>query len=583
MVNLSILLAKQVGLVIMLGFVLVNIPAFRRTMLSDSFKSQVELTLIFAVFAVIANLTAILITPDNQIIAEPLVLSIPKGYSIANIRILTVTVAGIVGGPLVGGSVGVIAGISRGIQEHFIGESLFYIPSSLIIGLLAGCFYDQRRQRFSPLKIQSGFLIGLLTEIIQMAFILFFSPTGWKLVKFIGLPMIMVSALGTSIFLSIIRLFFQQELAAEANQTRSVLNLALSTLPLFQRGFTAEAAQTAVHLIRQYTTFDAVSITDRHRILAFEGAGSDHHLPDSPISTDLSIKAMKEGVVAVASSPEEIGCKDPHCPLQSAVVIPLVATGETIGTLKLYFTQNWRLTPVEIQLGTGIGQILATQIMLGKANYQAELLRDVEIKSLQSQVNPHFFFNSINTIVALMRQDPDQARKLLLSLSTYFRDNLMGARATLIPLSQEYEHVQAYLALVQARFPGRYRVHFSDYPAEALIPPFSIQVLVENAIRHAFGSRKTDNRVEVTVTQGAGKLIITVSDNGQGIDPDKLPMLGKKVVPSESGSGTALQNLAERLHGLYDPHTNLLIETGPAGTAITMKLPYQTKERTSTR
>ena len=581
MVNLSILLAKQVGLVIMLGFVLVNIPAFRRMLLVPSFRNRVGLTIIFALFAVMANYTAILITPGNRIITRPLLLSIPHGYSIANIRILTVTVAGIVGGPAVGGSVGLIAGLSRAAQESFIPEALFYIPSSALIGLLAGCFYDKRQQRFSPLETGNGFIIGLLMELIQMTFILFFSPTGWTLVHFIAVPMILISSLGTSVFLSIIRLFFQQEMAAQAEQTRAVLNLALSTLPVFRHGFTAAAAQTVVHLINQYTNFDAVSITDRHRILAFEGVGSDHHQVDQPISTALSFRAMTEGTVSVAENAHEIGCQHRNCPLQSAVVVPLIVNGDTIGTLKLYFAQRWRLTPVEIQLGTGIGQILATQIMLGEASYQTELLRDVEIKSLQSQVNPHFFFNAINTIVAVMRQDQNEARRLLLSLSTYFRDNLMGARQTLIPLSQEYEHVQAYLALEQARFPDKYTVHFSAFPAAALIPPFSIQVLVENAIRHAFGQRKHGNRVTVTITKLGDQLKISVADNGHGIDPALLPKLGKQVVASEKGSGTALQNLNERLHGLYDPHTGLEIETGPGGTTVTMRLPYQLKQSTT--
>lgn len=578
MINLTILVAEQVGLVILLAFFLVNIPLFRRMLLNLNWRNKIGLYVIFAFFAILSNMIGVLISPSNEIIRRTLLITIPHGYSVANVRIITVTVAGIVGGPYVGGAVGLTAGGFRALQEGFSPEALFYIPSSFIIGIISGLFYDQRQQRFSPLRARNGFFIGLIMECIQMSFVLLCSPTGWTLVKFIALPMILISSIGTTVFLTIIRFFFQQELAAQAAQTRTVLNLALSTLPLFKRGFTAEAAQTAVHLIYQYTSFDAVSITDRHQILAFEGAGSDHHLVDQDLATDISLTAMNEGIVEVANTEERIGCKNPNCPLKSAVIVPLSLGDEIIGTLKLYYVQRWRLTPVEIQLGTGIGQILSTQIMLGRASYQSELLRDVEIKSLQSQVNPHFFFNAINTIMAVMRRDPKQARKLLLSLSTYFRDNLMGARETLIPLAQEYEHVQAYLTLAQARFPGKYQVTFSDYPTAALIPPFSIQVLVENALRHAFGQRKKGNRVEVTIKQCETELEITVADNGHGIDPDKLPELGKKVVASKEGSGTALQNLNERLHGLYDPHTGLKIKSSPAGTTVKMKIPYQTRK-----
>uniref|UniRef100_UPI00247FB435 sensor histidine kinase n=1 Tax=Liquorilactobacillus sicerae TaxID=1416943 RepID=UPI00247FB435 len=123
-------------------------------------------------------------------------------------------------------------------------------------------------------------------------------------------------------------------------------------------------------------------------------------------------------------------------------------------------------------------------------------------KSLQAQVNPHFFFNAINTISALMRTNAVQAHNLLLELSTYFRTNLQGVRETEITLKQEETHVQAYLSLEQSRFPNKYDVKFSVKSSEMnLLPPFTIQILVENAIRHAFSGRKNNNRVYVIVTE----------------------------------------------------------------------------------
>ena len=162
----------------------------------------------------------------------------------------------------------------------------------------------------------------------------------------------------------------------------------------------------------------------------------------------------------------------------------------------MYFDNPDDLTHVEEQLAEGLALIFSSQIELGEAEVQSKLLKEAEIKSLQAQVNPHFFFNAINTISALMRIDSTKARELLLQLSKYFRGNLQGAIATTIQVQQELDQVKAYLALEQARFPERYHIVFDveEDCLECLIPPYAIQVLVENTIKHGFKNRK-DNMI----------------------------------------------------------------------------------------
>ncbi|TGU84989.1 sensor histidine kinase, partial [Mesorhizobium sp. M00.F.Ca.ET.151.01.1.1] len=91
------------------------------------------------------------------------------------------------------------------------------------------------------------------------------------------------------------------------------------------------------------------------------------------------------------------------------------------------------------QLASGLAEIFSSQLELGQAETQSALVRDAEIKSLQAQVNPHFFFNAINTISALVRIDSEKARKLLLQLSQFFRSNLQGARNNTISLEKELQ------------------------------------------------------------------------------------------------------------------------------------------------
>lgn len=574
MLYLTILMTERVGFVIICAFLLVNIPAFRRCLFAQTVTAKIQLVVIFSLFAIIANVTGIEIDPSNELHNKVLLTAVSHDYSIVNARILAVTTAGIIGGPWVGGSVGLIAGLHRAFQAGFASEAWFYIPSSTLIGLLSGYLYKDKNSSFTVMTPWRSFIVGLSMESIQMIFVFLFSPTGWVLVRYIAAPMILISSLGTSIFISIITMYLRQEEETRATQTHSVLTLTNQTLPYFRNGLNFKSAEQVVRIIKKYTNFDAISITDRNTILAHIGAGSDHHISGKTMVTTLSESVIQSGQVKIAHNAEEIGCSHIDCPLQAAIVVPLRVSDGVVGTLKMYYTDSWKLTPVEIQLATGLGEIFANQIALGAAEMQAKLVRDAEIKSLQAQVNPHFFFNAINTISAMMRRDSMKARQLLIQLSTYFRSNLVGVRETQITLAQERQHVKAYLSLEMTRFPDKYDVSVNTTVSEdVLLPPFTIQVLVENALKHAFEKRKTGNHVTVDVYDENERLIIKVKDNGQGIPPALIKRLGQQSVPSAHGSGTALYNLNQRLVGLYDERSGLNFDSDEKGTTVSISIP----------
>ncbi|KRN97155.1 two-component sensor histidine kinase [Furfurilactobacillus siliginis] len=568
---------QRVGLIIILAFVLVNVSYFRRLVKEhDNWTATGILILIFAAFAVISNLTGVEITPHNNLISSTWLTGLPATDSIANTRTLAITVSGLVGGPVVGTAVGLVAGIHRVIQGN--GSDLFYIASSVIVGLLSGMIGRKYLDKNQYPGMAIAALIGLGMEAVQMAFIFIFSTPGFELVQLIFFPMMILNSAGTAIFMSVISAYIHQEEQLRAVQTHDVLELADRTLPFFSSGLSETNAQQAAVIIREYTNFDAIGITDASDVLAHVGPGSDHHIPEKEVMTDLSKRVIATGQMRIAHSKAEIGCPHPGCPLAAAVVIPLIVQGHVVGTLKMYFTNPKDLTPVEEQLATGLASIFSSQLALGMAEEQSKLVKDAEIKSLQAQVNPHFFFNAINTISALMRTDADKARTLLLQLSTYFRTNLQGARETEISLQQEREHVNAYLSLEQTRFPDKYTVGFDVETSEnVLLPPFTIQVLVENAMRHAFGNRRHDNHVWVLVSETKTHIQVAVKDDGLGIDEGVLPQLGKQVVASANGSGTALENLNARLTGLYGQESRLHFDTSAAGTTVSLLIPR--KER----
>ena len=578
MLNLFVLLLERVGLIILVAYILMNTSYFKNMMGErEQWYVKWRLIIVFSSFALLSNFTGVAIN-NGEVVSSMIYLHLGPEVSLANTRVLTIGVAGMIGGPFVGLFVGVLSGIFR----VYIGgaDAYTYLISSIVIGLVAGYFGQRAMKSKGYLSVKQSALIGASTEVIQMICILVFSSQkadALELVQLIALPMIIINGLGTAIFMSIIVSTVKQEEQMRAIQTQDVLKLVNQTLPYFKEGLTESSANESAKVIKDLMKVSAVAITNKTHILAHVGVASDHHTPDKTIITDLSKAVIDTGQQKEVYSSKEIGCQHPNCPLEAAIVIPLYIQGDIVGTLKLYFTDYHDLTFVEKRLAEGLAKIFSSQLELGSVETQRQLLQDAEIKSLQAQVNPHFFFNAMNTISALVRIDHEKARQLLLQMSQFFRSNLQGARNNTITISKELEQVRAYIALEQARYPDHFIIE-CDIPEQyesALVPPFVIQILVENAIKHAFTNRKDDNRIWVKVTGEQHKIKLSVKDNGQGIPEEKLGTIGKVIVESQSGTGSALENLNRRLIGLFGPTAELSIHTSHLGTEVQTEIPYK--------
>ncbi|MEC1262834.1 sensor histidine kinase [Bacillus swezeyi] len=579
MIHLMIMMLERVGIIVILGFILAHMKVFRQHLQHpQGYKGKTVLICIFSLFSMISNYTGIIIRGD-EILYNDWVFTIDPSSSIANTRILGVEIGGLIGGPFVGAGVGLLAGVHR----FSLGGStaLSCAVSSLLAGVASGCiglFFRKRHQMVTP---RVAALAGISMEALQMFMILVLAKPqadAFALVQMIGVPMMIVNGTGSFIFLSIIQSIIRKEEQAKAVQTHRVFSIADQTLPFFRQGLNEASCKSAARIIHEMTGTDAVSITDRENILAHVGEGAGHHIPSRSLITGLSKKVIKTGKVMKVKSRDEIECTHHACPLQAAIVLPLISNQQTIGTLKLYFKSPAGLNQVAEELAEGLAMLFSTQLELGEAELQSKLLKDAEIKALQAQVNPHFLFNAIHTISALCRTDAEKTRKLLLQLSVYFRSNLQGARQLLIPLSKELNHLEAYLSLEQARFPGKYTIEFHiEDGLECLeIPPFILQLLVENALRHAFPKKQKVCTVKVYVCSERDGVLMKVSDNGRGINPDMLEQLGKAQSSSKEGNGTGLYNLNQRLTGLFGRQASLDMKSEPGkGTEVSIKIPFQ--------
>jgi len=576
MFQLSILMLERVGIIILMGYILISFPMFKNLITHrKSFSMQLALILIFSTFVILSNVNGIEIS-DDQIIVGNDFSSLQNGSSLANTRALTIGISGLIGGQTVGIIIGIVSSVTRFAQGGL--DPQIYIISSLLIGAISGFVGEKHIRNHTLPKPLEGAAVGLLLEVVQMLCILILSSDfnqASSLVQFIIFPMLVMNSVGMAIFMSFINAVRNKELRDRAIQTHDVLQLANATLPYFRSGLNIESCTNASKEIKKYIPVSAVSITNRTKILAHVGVASDHHKPDTKLKTDLSKGVIRSGSSYIAYNHYEIGCNHPGCELAAAIVVPLITKKGIVGTLKFYFTDTNQSTFVERQLAEGLGRIFSSQIELGESDLQSKLLQDAEIKSLQAQVNPHFFFNAINTISALVRIDSDKARKLLLKLSDYFRANLVGQRSNLITLENEMKHVQAYKILDQTRFPNRYNVNLDieNHSNNYLVPPFILQILVENAFKHAFEEDNANNQIWIKVFSDENHVYISVRDNGAGIPNNLIDKLGKEPIYSKEGSGSALENLNRRLLSLYDNNSGLDIESSEKGTNVSCILP----------
>jgi two-component system sensor histidine kinase LytS len=206
---------------------------------------------------------------------------------------------------------------------------------------------------------------------------------------------------------------------------------------------------------------------------------------------------------------------------------------------------------------------------VAEAEKQSKLLSFAEIKALQAQVNPHFLFNSLNTVIALIRTNPDLASDLLLQLASFFRQNLNSSQNELITLQQEIERTKAYLNIEQIRFYDRLKIHYDiDQGLEnILIPPLTLQPLVENALKHGLKNQTNDGLISIRIKRINDKAKIEIEDNGVGIPLYKINRL---INPKNNiiNEGLGLNNVNQRLIGLFGLSAGLVINNSIKGGAI---------------
>lgn len=493
--------------------------------------------------------------------------------SIANTRAIGAVLGGLLGGPSVGFAVGLTGGLHRYSMGGF--TALACAISTMAEGLIGGVFHlymiqSGRQDRlFNPLTV--GF-VALFAEIVQMLIIIVVArplDDALHLVESIALPMLVANSVGAAMFM---RILLDRRTMIERQSSvfsAKALEIAARADGVLRSGFNQENSMKVAQIIYEETGVGAVAITNRAKTLAFIGIGSDHHLSGMPITSLQTLQAIANNQVIYADGNEvTYQCSiKPDCPLGSSLVIPLQGEDDqVIGAIKLYEPKTKLFSTINHTLGEGIARLLSNQILAGRYERQKQMLSQSEIKLLHAQVNPHFLFNTLNTLSAVIRNDPERARTLVQHLSTFFRKNLKRPSEEAC-LSDEIEHVNAYLQIELARFNDRLSVEIDvdKDVAEARLPAFSLQPIVENSIRHGTSQLLGGGHIRIAARRDNSDLLLTVEDNA-GLYEAK-----------PEGDGLGMNLVDRRIKNRYGERYGLAVEyERDVFTRISIRVPLET-------
>jgi two-component system sensor histidine kinase LytS len=558
--NLFMSLAEHFGIISAVAFILLSTRTLQR-MISRELTVQDKLALIlfFGAFGIFG-------TYDGD----------PIQGVVANLRAISMILAGLIGGPVVGIGAGGIAGCHRFLMDINGFSSLPCALGTFLEGAAAGLVSMRLRNR--ALNWRVALILGVIGESVHMGLVLAISQpfeTALAVVRLIGIPMIILNSIGAACLIEMIRMVVRNRERRASIQARKAMTIANRTVIHLREGLNEASAMATARIIHEQTRVTAVAITDTQQLLAYVGIGEELYRPGQNLLTSTTHRVLMTGKPVFAHGKTAVGEEVPHQMLQSAIVAPLIKSGKIIGTLKLYGDKKHSLNPIDFEIANGLANLFSTQLELQDIQIKSQLLDRAEIKRLQAQINPHFLFNSLNTIASFCRTNSNRARQLLMELSNYLRRNIKDRRQY-ITLDDELKQIESYLTIEHARFGDRIQFEMDIVPEtkEWPLPPLIVQPLVENAVKHGLSGKKEGGKVCVQAAHVNGVLQIQVKDNGIGMSSDAIAHVYKNSGADPSNSSMGLRNVNQRLEHIYGPSSSIQIDSADQqGTTITLTLP----------
>lgn len=485
--------------------------------------------------------------------------------AILNTRNVGVIAGGILGGPYVSIITGLVAGIHRAFVN--LGRETA-IPCA--ISTITGGFLTAYVHRFIKKKdrIFFGFFLACIVENLSMGLILILLKDkilAQNIVRSFYVPMVLMNSIGASVLILIVEDIIQKSELIAGNQAKLALEIANKTLPYFRE---TENLSEVCKIIASSLGAKATVITNKKDIIA--GFSFDKtEITKTPIKSNNTRKVLESGEAMLVIKEDDEIIEDfsyisPN--IKSCIILPLREKNDISGTLKIFFDTAEKITEKNRYLMIGLSHLISTQMEISKVENLMSLLKYSELKALQSQINPHFLFNVLNTMASLIRTNPEKAREVTIDLSSYLRYNLDNNLKS-VELIKELKQVDNYVKIEKARFGDKlniiYDVDESLYNFQ--IPSLIIQPLVENSIKHGLLKKRENGYVKIIVSKIDKDIEVIIEDDGVGIEQSIIDNLDKQIKEN-----IGLKNVHQRLKLLYGEGLN--IKKLEQGTRIKFKI-----------
>jgi two-component system LytT family sensor kinase len=362
-----------------------------------------------------------------------------------------------------------------------------------------------------------------------------------------------------------------RELGTEAEQARyTTLHLATRAAENLRGGLDAAGSARAVRDLRDLLDCDSLAIAGPVGVLALDGWGDELRA-----TADRMAQHVRSGSRAQVERNAVRAGRD----TLDAVAAPIVVGGEAVGAV-VAFARSVR--PGLVRATGEVARWVATQLELAELDASRAALAEAEVRALRAQISPHFIYNALNAIASFINTDPAQARELVLEFADFTRYSFRR-HGDFTTVAEELRSVDGYLRLERARFGERLGVTLQIAPEVlgTIIPFLSVQPLVENAVRHGLATKEGPGALAITAADSGAYAVITVEDDGVGIDPE----LARAVLAGQgAGEHVGLRNVDARLRQVYGDDFGLVVETNlGSGTLVTMRVPKSQPGRVAER
>ena len=489
--------------------------------------------------------------------------NVSAGGGIINFRAVGIILGGFVGGPVVGTVVGIVTGIHRAFcidtEAAFIHGGL-----SIIQGIAAGFLSARLKSHHHNLWIW-GFLYGFLLETF---FWIFFAFLDWPNTAArpgdffaLSLPILITNTIAVGLFYLVLEFYIHQRDSEKTKTTKTTFEAVTTLFSALHDGWGGFNVSKALEIMTDALPgliWTAIIYKDQIYTHTAYKTATDQTQGDA----EIAILKLQRNLP----------------PMNHLLSIPISYKNQNVGYIIAAKVKGESFTNMGTEFLYGICRILEAIYEFDQMKEEKNLLAEAEIRALQAQINPHFLYNTLNTISFYIRSDPDTARKLISYLSDYFRHSLNNP-SRFISLAEELHVIECYTELERARFGDRLQITY-DFPKEEIeniqVPPLLLQPLVENAVVHGIFKRPEGGSIKVGLVEHEDSYKIYVYDTGIGIPRNKRKKL---LEDHKRRDHIGLINVHQRLLSLFGEKSGLhIVSRENKGTLVFTRIPKMKKE-----